>query len=147
MKDPGFRLILARIIYAALFVLPGPVYAQPPEQGVIKKPVARTKPQVIYHLPPASNYSATLHSQAKTQNNDLPIDGDMPTSLQISRANANAAAAEARQEAATPSPRPQPQPQQSQVTRSKGPSHRSMRSPSVKAKGPARPHGNKSHKK
>jgi hypothetical protein len=141
MKDPGFQLILARLIFAASLALTGAVCAQPPDQTPNKKPVARTKPQVIYHLPPSSNYAATLHSQAKAQNNDLPIDGDMPTSLQISRANANAAAAQARQEAPTPPP------QKPQVAPPKGPSHRSVRSQSVKAKGPARPHGNKSHKK
>jgi hypothetical protein len=140
MKDPGFQLIF-RLIFAASLALTGVVCAQPADQAPNKKPVARTKPQVIYHLPPSSNYAATLHSQAKAQNNDLPIDGEMPTSLQISRANANAAAAQARQEAATPAP------QKPQVARPKDPSHRSVRSQSVKAKGPARPHGNKSHKK
>ena len=147
MKDPGFQLILARLIFAASLALTGAVCAQPPDQGPNKKPVARSKPQVIYHLPPSSNYAATLHSQAKSQNNDLPIESDMPTSLQISRANANAAAAQARQEAArqeaaTPSPH-----QESKITRPKGPSHRSMHSQSGKTRGPARPHGNKSHKK
>jgi hypothetical protein len=141
MKDPGFQPILARLIFAASLALTGAICAQPADQAANKKPVARTKPQVIYHLPSSRNYSATLHSQAKPQNNDLPIDSDMPTSLQISRANANAAAAQARQEAATPPP------QEQQITRPKGPSHRSVRSQSVKAKGPARPHGNKSHKK
>jgi hypothetical protein len=142
MKDPGFQLIFIRLIFAASLALTGAVCAQPSDQAPNKKPAARTKPQVIYHLPPSSNYAATLHSQAKSQNNDLSIDSDMPTSLQISRANANAAAAQARQEAATPPPQEQPQ-----VTRPKGPSHRSVRSQSSKAKGPARPHGNKSHKK
>ena len=142
MKVPGFQLILTRLIFAASLALTGAVCAQPPDQPPNKKPVARTKPQVIYHLPPSSNYAATLHSQAKAQNNnDLPIDSDMPTSLQISRANANAAAAQARQQAATPPP------QESPVSQPKGPSHRSVRSQSGKAKGPARPHGNKSHKK
>src|SRR4029077_9451444 len=61
---------------------------------------ARTKPQVIYHLPPSSNYAATLHSQAKSQSNALPIDSTMPTSLQISAPAANA----------------DPQPQQEAVT-------------------------------
>jgi hypothetical protein len=141
MNVPGFQLILGRFIGAASLALTAAVCAQPPEQAANKKPVARPKPQVIYHLPPSSNYAATLHSQAKTQNNDLPIDSDMPTSLQISRANANAAAAQARQDAAAPPPAAP------QVTRSRGPSHRSVRSQSGKAKGPARPHGNKSHKK
>jgi hypothetical protein len=141
MKNPGFQFIFARLIFAAAIAVTGVVCAQPPDQASNKKPVARTKPQVIYHLPPSSNYGATLHSQAKAQNGDLPIDSDMPTSLQISRANANAAAAQTRQEAATPPP------QKPQVAPPNGPSHRSVHSPSVKAKGPARPHGNKSHKK
>src|SRR5205814_5686503 len=96
-----------------------------------KRPVVRTKPQVIYHLPPASNYAATLHAQAKGQNNDLPIDNDMPVSLQLSRANANAAAAaaEAREEA-TPSPSAQPR-----FNRPRPPSHQSARPRSLKPKG------------
>jgi len=137
MKHPGFQNKPAWLLWVALLALTGTVLAQPPETGPNKTPAARTKPQVIYHLPPSSNYAATLHSQAKGQNNDLPIDSSMPTSLQMSRANANAAAAQAQPEAATP-PLKEPSGKLPKLQ-----SKRSFHSkPSVKAKG----RGN-SHKK
>ena len=97
MKNPGFQSKAVWLGWVALIALTGTILAQPPLS-------MRTKPQVIYHLPRSSNYAATLHSQAKGQNNDLPVDGGRPTSLSTSRANANAAAAEpqAPAEAATP---------------------------------------------
>src|SRR5205809_2424035 len=106
MKNRGLQY---RLVWlgGALLALTGAVMAQPGDTSSTKQPVARPRPQVIYHLPPSSNYAATLHSQAKGQNNDLPVDSSMPTSLQISRANANAAAAQAREEAVTPPP-PEP---------------------------------------
>lgn len=119
------------------------VLAQPPEPGPRKTPAPRTKPQVIYHLPPSSDYAATLHSQAKGPNNDLPIDDSMPASLQLSRANANAAAAQS-------SPQPEkatPPLQESRGKRPKQQLKRSQRSsPSIKAKGRGNSHGNP-HKK
>ena len=103
MKNPDFTLKLIRLLAVALTALVSSVMlAEPPEPGTPKN-ISRSKPQVIYHLPPASNYGATLHSQAKGQNNTLPIDSDMPTSLQMSRANANAAAAQQQQTQDTPS--------------------------------------------
>ena len=139
MKNPRLHFKLSWLAWAALLVCGGAVLAQPSDPGANKKPVARTKPQVIYHLPPSSNYAATLHSQAKGQNNDLPVDASMPISLQMSRANANAAAAQARQEAVAPPP------QEHQIRRTRVPSNRSARPQSVKPKGPvqSRP---KSHK-
>jgi hypothetical protein len=62
------------------------------------------RPQIIYHLPPASNSAATLHSQAKGRNNDLPVDSSMPTSLQMSHTRAN----EAAEQQQTPLPSPSP---------------------------------------
>ena len=137
MKDPGFQLILARLIFAASLALTGAVCAQPPDQAPNKKPVARTKPQVIYHLPPSSNYAATLHSQAKGQNNDLPVDSSMPTSLQIPRPNANPAAARAQPEPVTPSLK---------EPSGKRPKLQSKRSFHSKPKGQGNSHGNP-HKK
>src|SRR2546423_15586718 len=102
MKDPDFKLKLSRLICAGCAALAATVWAEHPETGSNRSAVPRTKPQVIYHLPPASNYAATLHSQAKGQNNDLPIDSSMPTSLQLSRANANAAASQQEQTAPPP---------------------------------------------
>jgi hypothetical protein len=136
MKSPGFQHRWICFSGIALLALTAAVLAQPPDPSSTKKPVARPKPQVIYHLPPSSDYAATLHSQAKGQNNDLPIDSSMPTSLQLSRANANAAAAQAREEAATPPP------QAPTVKRTKVHSIRS-----VKAKGPSHSGPRKSEKK
>jgi hypothetical protein len=141
MKDPGFQNKSVWLLWVALLALTGTVLAQPPETTANKTPAARTKPQVIYHLPPKSNYAATLHSQAKGQNNDLPIDSSMPTSLQMSRANANAAAAQAQQDAATAPPN-EPSGKSLKLQ-----SKRSVHSrPSVKAKGRGSSHGNP-HKK
>jgi hypothetical protein len=141
MKDPGFQNTPAWLLWVALLALTGTVLAQPPETGPNKTPAARTKPQVIYHLPPSSNYAATLHSQAKGQNNDLPIDSSMPASVQMSRANANAAAVQAQQEAATPPLK------ESSGKPPKLQSNRSFHSkPSVKVKGRGNSPGN-SHKK
>ena len=143
MKNPDFTLTLVRfLLVASTVTAPSVLLADPPESGGAKG-AARSKPQVIYHLPPASNYGATLHSQAKGQNNTLPIDSDMPASLQTSRANANAAAA---QEHQTPAPTPyfqerSPQPKL-KSNRSPGRS-RSFSKPSSRWN----PHGNKSHKK
>jgi hypothetical protein len=103
MRNPGFQLSLVSFVGAILLALSGTLRAEPPTSAPVVQqtkvsPVARAKPQIIYHVRPASNYAATLHSQQKTQNNDLPIDGDMPTSLQLSRSKANADA-RAQQEA------------------------------------------------
>jgi hypothetical protein len=135
MKNPGFQCKSVWLGWAALFALAGPLLAEPPEAST-KKPVARPRPQVIYHLPASSNSAATLHSQAKGQGNDLPIDSSMPTSLQISRANANAAAAQAREQpVASPTP-------EAKIRGSK-----SQRSQPVKAKGSSHSGPKKSHKK
>ena len=83
MKDPSFNFRLARFVGAALLAFGAPVFAQPTDKPTNKAASPRAKAQVIYHLPPSSNYAATLHSQAKGQNNDLPVDSSMPTSLQI----------------------------------------------------------------
>jgi hypothetical protein len=103
MKNPGFHGISFWLGWATLLALTGTLLAQPPDASK-KMPVARSRPQVIYHLPSTSGSAATLHSQAKGQHNDLPIESGMPTSLQISRAHANAAASQAREEAVTPPP-------------------------------------------
>jgi hypothetical protein len=141
MKNPGLQHNLVRLGCTALLALTVTVRAEPPETPSKKSATSRTKPQVIYHLPPSSNYAATLHSQAKGQGNELPIDSSMPTSLQMSRANANAAA--------TQQQSPTPPPQERSVKRPKLPSHRSQArtGPSVKSIGPGNSHGNKPHKK
>jgi hypothetical protein len=139
MKVPDFKLKLTRIICAGCVALAATVLAESPETGPTKSAVSRTRPQVIYHLPPASNYAATLHSQAKGQNGELPIDSSMPTSLQMSRANANAA-----QQLQTTPP-----PLQERHTKLKVRSNRSLiRQRSViHSPGRGNWHGNKSHRK
>jgi hypothetical protein len=135
MKNPGFQFKLACVAWAALLAFGGAVLAQPTEKAAKKPP--RTKPQVIYHLPPSSNYAATLHSQAKGQINDLPVDDSMPTSLKMARDNANAAAAEAQ---------PEP-PRESPIKRPKSSSNRSARHQSVKTKAHGIPRPNKSNQR
>ncbi len=139
MKNPGFQFRLRQLLGASIFALAATLLAEPPatapETRAVKTPPPRgNKPQVIYHVRPASNYAATLHAQEKTQDNDLPVDNSMPTSLQLSRANANAAAAEARarQEAAE---------RQRQSKRPKAHKKQTTRSPmSVKSKGHGKGH-------
>lgn len=142
------RLFVLLASYGAGALL---AYAQP--QAVAAPPAEprdtppRPRPQVIYHLPPASPYAAALHSQAKTQREALPIDGNMPTSLQMSRAAANEGAAKSRAESVAPQRRPsqasRPAPKVREIKRrSVGPGH----SPG-KAKGPGHSQGKKSHRK
>jgi hypothetical protein len=135
MKNPGFHCISFWLGWATLLALTGTLLAQPPDASK-KKPVAGPRPQVIYRLPSTSGSAATLHSQAKGQNNDLPIESGMPTSLQISRANANAAAAQARESAVTPP-----------LAETRVKPHGVQRSHSAKAKGSFHSGPKKSHKK
>jgi hypothetical protein len=76
MKNPGFKSKLVRLVCTGCAVLSATVVAQPPETGANKKP--RSRPQVIYHLPPSSSYGATLHSQAKGQSNEVPVESGTP---------------------------------------------------------------------
>lgn len=138
MKIPGFHFSLVGFVCAMLFAHSPILHAESPptapELKSVKVPTtARTKPQIIYHVRPASNYAATLHSQEKTQTNELPIDGDMPTSLQLSRSNANAAARVQQQAVPNEPSQKRPKIQKPQGKRAQF---------SVKAKG----HGNKGHK-
>ena len=146
-----FSLSLAAAL-TLLFCLP--LAADPPpaktDANSSSSQSARSKPQVIYHLPRSSTYSATLHSQAKTQNNLLPVDGQMPTSLQLSRSAANAEALEARQEAertATPPADQNARQQKQTIKRSR------LKTPAVRTFAPGRgkshgnPHPGKGRKK
>jgi hypothetical protein len=94
MKNPEFRHKLLRLLCASSIVMAVTVAAESPEIGTARSRPSRARPQVIYHLPAASNYSATLHSQAKNQNHELPIDNPVPAPVQPVHANANAPAAE-----------------------------------------------------
>lgn len=61
-----------------------------------QREVEHVRPQVIYNLSSASRETAeALHAQSKAADMSLPIDGNMPISLQLARANANANAAAA----------------------------------------------------
>lgn len=141
MKVPNFKFKLVRIVCAGCAALAATAFAESPETGPNRSAASRTRPQVIYHLPPASNYAATLHSQAKGQNSELPIDGSMPTSLQMSRGNANAAAAQQLQ--ATPPPL-QERHVQLKVRSNRSPvRQRSV----IHSPGRGNGHGNKSHRK
>jgi hypothetical protein len=134
MKNPRFHCKSVWLGWAALVALACPVLAEPPDAST-KKRVARPRPQVIYHLPSSSNSAATLHSQAKGQGNDLPIDSGMPNSHQVSRANANPAAEAREQPMTSPPPAPTVKPPKVQ------------RSPSAGAKGSSHSGPKKSHKK
>jgi hypothetical protein len=140
MKNPGFNPKMIWLVCAAFAALAVTVLAQPPDI-IAKKAPARSRPQVIYHLPPASSSAATLHSQAKGRNSDLPADSDMPTSLSHGKANEAAAAAQQQQ---TPTPQPQ-QPALNTRVQS-NPSQARPRS-SGKSSGHGNSQGHKSHKK
>jgi hypothetical protein len=141
--------------FAACLCLLGSVaaHAQPQagqtDGGAKAVVIARSKPQVIYHLPRSENYPATLHSQAKGRTDLLPVDPDMPTSLQLSRSRANAAALDADAETAN---RPDPNPEKATTPPPKRTVKRSpAKAPRVHAISPGRGHGNphpgKGHKK
>jgi hypothetical protein len=121
--------VFARVSAIALTTIVPFAQAQPPSTSAdapndAKKMVTvpRVKPQVIYHLPRSSSDAAALHAQAKADNNMLPIDSSMPTSLQLARSNANAAAAAAQ----TPTPGPSAQNQVQDTGGRKRPSHSSI---------------------
>jgi hypothetical protein len=137
MKDPGFKLNVAPLICAVCLALVTTVLAQSPETGA---KISRSRPQVIYHLPPASNYAARLHSQAKSQINEPPIDSG-PVSLQMSQAELNSVPVEPPQKQAMPS--------QQRAVRNKAIHNRTQVRPHSFARpsGHGNPHGNKSHRK
>lgn len=144
MKIPGFTLKLVSVVTAGFSAWAVTALAQPAGTGPNKN--GRSRPQVIYHLPTASHYGATLHSQAKGQNYELPIDSDMPTSLQNSRANANAAAQQQQTQTPTPAPPPSLQEPSAKPTLKANHIHARPRS-FAKPPGVGNSHGSKSHKK
>lgn len=141
MKVPDFKLRLVRIICAGCAALAATALGESPETGPNKNAMSRTRPQVIYHLPRASNYAATLHSQAKGQSNEVPIDNSMPTSLQMSRENANPSPAQQQQAAA-----PSPPPRRGRINVHSNRSPAGQRS-FIHSPGRGSSHANKSHKK
>jgi hypothetical protein len=154
MNRPQFHypiclLIALAAIWGSAFIARAeqPPAAPPPPAESKSSPPARTKPQVIYHLPRSSAYAATLHSQAKGQSNALPIDSSMPTSLQMSRAAANEAAAQSQQGPSASSPDSAAAARKRTVKRAKVQSNRPpVRSQAFpKSRGPG--HSRKSHKK
>jgi hypothetical protein len=85
-------MILCALAFPAVAEQPA-VSPQPQLESKKSPAPLRVRPQVIYHVSKAD--AAALHAQAKSQNDVLAVDGNMPTSLQISRNAANEAAAKA----------------------------------------------------
>jgi hypothetical protein len=115
MKNPGFTSKLIRFLSATSIAAAVTVSAQP-DSGANKNHASRARPQVIYHLPPSSNYAATLHSQAKSQNSEVPND----ISEQASHANPNSAAPQPAVGAPPPQERNLKPPQQHSSHKSSG---------------------------
>jgi len=139
MKNPGLTRKLIQFLSATSLAAAVTVGAQP-DISATKSRASRARPQVIYHLPPASNYAATLHSQAKSQNNELPIDSSMATSVPTPRANANTDAAQ--QPAASHPPHERQLKPRARSNRAQGRPHSFG-----KSSGRGNGHGNHSHKK
>ena len=139
MKNPDLTRKLIRFLSATSLAAAVTVLAQP-DSGITNNRTSHSRPQVIYHLPPASNYAETLHSQAKSQNNDLPVDSSMPNSVQTSHANANSDAAQP--QAATPRP-------QERQMKPRARSNRAQNRPHFfgKSSGRSNGHGNHPRKK
>jgi hypothetical protein len=135
MSNPIFQVLSIRLACTALLAATVTLRAESPENRSNK---SRTKPQIIYHLPPSSPYAERLHSQAKGQNNDLPND-NVPLSLQTPHPTPNAAGPQ--QQSATSGPPEQNVKRSSQAQ----PRPRSFAKPSGKGNGNG--HGNHSHKK
>lgn len=134
MKDPGFKYNLVWLLSIVSLAMVGTAGAEAPETGPKKSGSSRGRPQVIYHLPPSSPYAATLHSQAKGQNNELPTDNSLPSQI------------------APPSAPQQQTPLPSIQERRVSPKLKSNRSRPrsrsvAKPPGHGNPHANKSHKK
>ena len=145
MKFPGpYRkwIWLGCVTSLALAAL---VVAQPPDKPkAASTPAAR--PQVIYHVRPTSDYAATLHSQAKGQNNDVPAEGGRSPSVEPPRPSPVVPAPEAR--GPLESIQQAPAIEQRHVKQPKAPSNRVVRPHAFKPqKQHGNPHGGKSHKK
>jgi hypothetical protein len=139
MNNPALTRKLIQFLSATSLAAAVTVVAQP-DTSATRNRASRSRPQVIYHLPPASNYAATLHSQAKSQNNELPMGSSMPTSIQTAHANANAEGAQ--QSAAM-------QPPQKRQLKPRARSNRAQVQPHTfgNPSGRGNDHGNHSHKK
>jgi len=131
MNNPEFNVRLIRLLFVGWTAMAVTALAQPPDAGSVRR-ASRTRPQIIYHLPPASNYAATLHSQAKAQNNELPNES-MPIPPQNSHPNVNVQ-------------QQQGPPTDLQVNPKPKANHGHSRS-FAKPSSHGNPHGNKSHKK
>jgi hypothetical protein len=125
MNNPVFKVRLVRLLILGSIAVAVRARAESPDPGA---PRSRTRPQIIYHLPP--NYAAMLHSQAKTQNNEFSRENSVP----------NAAQQEPAPPASFQEPRVKPKLNESR------PKVIQPRS-SGKAQGHGNPHGNKSRKK
>ena len=135
MNNPVSTILLTRLTCTVLLAGAATLRAEPPDNHSNK---TRTKPQIIYHLPPSSPYAERLHSQAKGQSSDVPVDSSMPSSVQTS----NGSAAPAPQQSAAP------QPAEGTVKPRMRASRMQSRPRSfAKPAGHGNAHGNRSHKK
>jgi hypothetical protein len=153
MIRPRFHYLASLLIALAAIGLPSffaqaeqPSATTPAPAEVKTAPTRRAKPQVIYHLPRTSSYAATLHSQAKTQSNALPIDRSVEPSLQMSRAPANEATPRAQQQQSAPKVNSSRQHRVKRTKLHSNPPQMRRQGPG-KARGPGSSHGKKSGKK
>ena len=131
MENPGFQIKLMPLFGASFLALAATLYAEAPEKN------SRAKPQVVYHVRPASNSAATLHSQEKNQNHEPPPVASGPTSVERPREPASTAPEVPQQRV-----RPQTVQKQGQSNRPKFQKKQMARpSKSVKSKG----HGKGKH--
>jgi len=145
MKFPGSHYKLAWAAGVTLVALAAMVFAQPSAKPKGDSAQAG-RPQVIYHVRPASDYAATLHSQAKGPNPDATPEDDRSPSVEPPRPNPQAhepqarGPAEVHPQALAPEPRP--------MKRPKAQSSHMVRPRAFKPPKPhGNPHGSKSHKK
>jgi hypothetical protein len=145
MKFPGSYYKLAWLAGVALVALAAMVFAQPSAKPKGNSaPAAR--PQVIYHVRPASDYAATLHSQAKGQNDDAPPDDGRSPSVEPTRPDPVTPEPSARRPAEVHPKAPALEPRP--MKRPKTQSNHIVRPRAVKPpKQHGNPHGSKSHNK
>jgi len=139
MSNPIFQALSIRLACTALLAATVTLRAESPEN----RNKTRTKPQIIYHLPPSSPYAERLHSQAKGQNNDVSND-NLPLSLQTPHPTPSAAPAP--QQSVTSGPSENNSKPRMRSTRGQS-RPRSFAKPSGHGKGDGNGHGNHSHKK
>jgi hypothetical protein len=144
MKFPGSYYKLGWLTGVMLFALAAMIVAQPSAKPKAAATEA-TRPQVIYHVRPTSDYAATLHSQAKGQNNDAPPEDGRSPSVEPPRTNPVSPTPEAR---GPVEPRPARALEPRHLRRPKAQSSHAVHPRAFNPpKQHGNPHGPKSHKK